>query len=201
LDPWILEDRISRLTEYIGEAGANEQNAMWQYFGITRRAQEADPDDLEQQQFNQIFRELTELKGMLRSQFAGTRPEERTGTSSPRFGESGGSPGPLRSALPSERSDERFVKAEPEVFTFLMDHPDTSKKVTDSLNFVVKQLKLRFAADSVQLEMTRDKNEDPRFRAIYAAPLTDEADDALTLNALALLYESQSGYPLEIEQL
>jgi hypothetical protein len=209
LDPWILEDQITGLTEYIGEAGANKQNAMWQYFGITRRAQEADPDDLEQQQFKQIFRELTELREMLRSQYASSGPEPRTGTSAPHFGESVGSlaspSGPAlgrrQVPLPPEPPVDPLGNAEPEVVEFLgKDNRYTPKEVIDSLDLVVKQLKLNFGAVSVRLEMTRENINDVRFKAIYAATSTDEVDDAVTLNALALLYERQSGYPMTIER-
>lgn len=38
ITPWCLDAEIEKLAEFVQAAGAQERNALWQYFGITQRA-------------------------------------------------------------------------------------------------------------------------------------------------------------------
>ena len=44
LAPWLLPDEIESLANFVRAAGRQEQNALWRYFGITRRSQPSETE-------------------------------------------------------------------------------------------------------------------------------------------------------------
>ena len=62
LTPWVLRDEVPRLAEWIAAAGARERNAMWQYFGITRRAEAPDPGDPVQAKLDVLLTEVAAVR-------------------------------------------------------------------------------------------------------------------------------------------
>lgn len=88
LDPWYTKDEIPKLKALIEEVGSQDQNALWKYFGITKRAQESDPGDPTQAKLDLLAADVEALRASLSPDHS-TEPtlhSDRLAEALPKFG-------------------------------------------------------------------------------------------------------------------
>jgi hypothetical protein len=93
MEPWVIEAEIPRLADFVEAAGRHQENALWKYFGIRRRAAELDPGNPQDAKLDLLVAQMASLRSELAS--LRVRPEQesfRRGTST----DPSGSPGPER---------------------------------------------------------------------------------------------------------
>lgn len=70
LAAWCVEAEIPKLRALIEAAGKQQQNALWKYFGITKRAKESDPGDPTQAKLEVLMNGMESLRGLVVSSLA-----------------------------------------------------------------------------------------------------------------------------------